>query len=143
VRIPTSQRSGGLGINMTPMIDVVFLLIIFFLVASHLARQENQLRLALPAAESGETMLDDTTPRVVLNVRPDGSLLYVGKPVDAAELEDRLAAEVARAGERLEIRVRGDRQVAYRHVAAVLRSCARAGAWNVTFAVYRPEDAPP
>jgi biopolymer transport protein ExbD len=38
------------------------------------------------------------------------------------------------------VRIRGDRTVAYRHVESILLACARAGIWNVAFAVYRPED---
>ena len=43
MRIPRSQSRSGFGFNMTPMIDVVFQLIIFFLVASHLTRTETKL----------------------------------------------------------------------------------------------------
>ena len=46
-------------INLTSLIDVVFLLIIFFLVSSHLAKQESQLELPLPVADSGTITLDD------------------------------------------------------------------------------------
>ncbi len=55
MRLPTQQHTdrGRLDVKMTPMIDIVFLLIIFFLVSSHLAKQEVQLDLDLPAAESG------------------------------------------------------------------------------------------
>ena len=53
MQVPSSTTSRGeVGFNMTPMIDIVFLLIIFFIVSSHLARQETQLELALPAASS-------------------------------------------------------------------------------------------
>ena len=58
--------------NMAPLIDVVFLLIIFFLVSSHLAQQEVQLELDLPTAASGQSPGEDQTRRVVVNVLPDG-----------------------------------------------------------------------
>ncbi|MCA9180756.1 MAG: biopolymer transporter ExbD, partial [Planctomycetales bacterium] len=45
MRTPKLLAAGSASINMTPMIDVVFLLIIFFLVSSHLAKQENQVEL--------------------------------------------------------------------------------------------------
>ena len=54
MRTPNHTQDGGVHFNMTPMIDVVFLLIIFFLVSSHLAKQEVHLELPLPAADSGE-----------------------------------------------------------------------------------------
>ena len=54
MRIPSPATTDGVGFNMTPMIDVVFQLIIFFLLSSHLAKQETQFALPLPAAESGQ-----------------------------------------------------------------------------------------
>ncbi len=65
MRLPNQSGRHSVGANMTPMIDVVFLLIIFFLVSSHLARQENRLPLDLPVAStygpdrSGECAVDD------------------------------------------------------------------------------------
>ena len=140
MRVPSNLSRPGLGFNMTPMIDVVFLLIIFFLVSSHLAKQEAQLPLPLPVAGSGQDPLDEQSPRVTVNVRADGTLLLAGKPVAAGRLRQRLEAAMDRAGRDVEVRIRGDRSVAYRSVEPILLACARAGLWNVTFAVIRPED---
>ncbi|NLE37816.1 MAG: biopolymer transporter ExbD, partial [Pirellulaceae bacterium] len=72
MRVPNNLSRGGLGFNMTPMIDVVFLLIIFFLVSSHLARQEVQLELDLPAAVSGRQADEkEGVRRVVVNILPE------------------------------------------------------------------------
>ena len=68
---------------MTPMIDVVFQLIIFFLLSSHLAKQETQLALPLPAAESGRPTQPSEQPRLTVNVLADGTLLVAGRPVIA------------------------------------------------------------
>ena len=54
------------------MIDVVFLLIIFFLVSSHLARQESSMELKLPNAVAGKEDFDQTTARITINVESDG-----------------------------------------------------------------------
>jgi biopolymer transport protein ExbD len=140
MRVPTQLQSGDLGFNMTPMIDVVFLLIIFFLVSSHLAKQESQMPLPLPVAESGREPPDDTRPRVTVNVTSDGVMTLGGRRMEAAELTARLAERLAEAGKDLEVRIRGDRTVNYRHVEPIMLSCARSGIWNVTFAVYRAED---
>jgi len=143
MRVPNHVRSGDLGFNMTPMIDVVFLLIIFFLVSSHLARQESQMVLPLPTAVSGVQSAETTARRLTLNVLDDGSLLLAGRRVVLEDLPDRLAEAQAESAEEIEVRIRGDRHVAYRHVAPILLACARTGTWNVTIGVYRPEDARP
>ena len=140
MRIATNLRSGALGFNMTPMIDVVFLLIIFFLVSSHLAKQEVQLDLPLPTAESGDNNIEENTPRLTVNVLSDGSLMLSGRRIAAADLRRRLRAKLIDAGPGLQVRIRSDRTVAYRHVEPIMLACARVGIWDVSFSVYRSED---
>lgn len=140
MRIPRRSSSAELGIDMTPMIDVVFQLIIFFLVSSHLVKQETQVQLPLPVAKSGDKDVDSTS-RLTVNVLADGGLLLAGRQLNEQELTARLAEKVQELGKDVEVRIRSSRQVPYAKVEPVMLSCAKAGVWNVTFAVYRPEDA--
>jgi biopolymer transport protein ExbD len=140
MRIPSNLRSGKLGFNMTPMIDVVFLLIIFFLVSSHLAKQEVQLQLPLPTAESGQENVEENVPRLTINVLADGALWLSGRHVLPGELETRLRDRLKDVGSGLQVRIRGDRSTPYRFVEPIMLACARVGIWDVSFAVYRPED---
>lgn len=119
---------------MTPMIDVVFLLIIFFLVSSHLARQESQLPLPLPMAESGEEVVENRD-RVVVNLLSDGSIMFAGRKVDSDELQRRLSNEVAAGKSNLEVRIRSDRFVAFQFVQPILLAISKARVNEVTFAV--------
>jgi biopolymer transport protein ExbD len=125
---------------MTPMIDVVFLLIIFFLVSSHLARQETQLDLDLPQAASGRRPEEDQVRRVVVNVLPEtgteGRVQVGGKLLAPDELSSLIEFESRRSDEPLEVRIRSDRRVPYRVIEPILVACARARVWNVTFAVF-------
>jgi len=123
---------------MTPMIDVVFNLIIFFLLSSHLARQEVQLQLDLPAATTGERQSPaPASRRVVLQVLPNGQLSLGARAIEAAQLTTELKAEQAKSSGDLEVRIRADRRVPYRHVEPILKSCAALGIWRLTFAVVR------
>ena len=140
MKAPSVLQRGSVGFNMTPMIDVVFLLIIFFLVSSHLAKQEAQLEQPLPTADSGDEPAPAETRRVTVNVLENGAILLAGSTVEPSALTARLQAKVKEAGPDIEIRVRGHRRTAYRHVEKILLACAKAGVWNVNFAVYRPED---
>jgi biopolymer transport protein ExbD len=140
MRVPNSLSGGSVTFNMTPMIDVVFLLIIFFLVSSHLAKQEAQMELPLPVAQSGSTPDDIESRRVTVNVLEDGYLLLAGRPIRPDQLQQRLQDAAGAEGADLEVRIRSDRHVAYGSVEPILIACARADIWNVTFAVYRPED---
>ncbi len=140
MRVPSNLRSGSLGFNMTPMIDVVFLLIIFFLVSSHLAKQEVQMPLALPTAQSGNKSLEEEAPRLTINVLPDGTLMLSGRHILNSDLATRLTDRLREEGPGLQVRIRGDRSAPYRFVEPIMLACARAGIWDVSFSVYRPED---
>ena len=139
MRVPVRSQPAAVGINMTPMIDVVFQLIIFFLLASHLARNEVQLELDLPNASSGERADDDSHSRVTINLVPQGQIALGNDPVTPQQLTERLQVEAGERGADLEVRIRSDRAVPYREVEPILLACSRAGVWNVTFAVTRKE----
>ena len=118
------------------MIDVVFLLIIFFLVSSHLAKQENQVELALPTAASA---LDDPATRETLtvNVLASGQWQIAGVNVDERSAPAKLRQRVMQTGEPLRLRIRTDRQVPYARIEPLLREAAEAGIGDIVFSVYQ------
>ena len=122
--------------NMTPMIDVVFLLIIFFLVAGHLARREARIELALPAAASGE----QETPQaamLTISVMASGQIRWADHVLDEALLAASFHDHFNRYGADAAVRIRGDRKVPYRYVSQVLSAAADAGISNVSVATTR------
>ncbi len=137
IHAPQDGRRRRVDFNMTPLIDVVFLLIIFFLVSSHLAQQETQLELDLPSASSGHQEMPGPTARVTINMLPDGRYLLGSDAVALAELQSRLQVERQETTGDLEVRLRADRHLAYRQVEPVLMACAKAKVWNVSFAVFQ------
>ena len=139
MRQPVIHRPRRIGFNMTPMIDVVFLLIIFFLVSSHLAKQESQVQLALPVATSGEEDPALSSNRVTINVNETGELTIGNRPIIAAELGERLASARAELGDGMEVRIRSSRLTPYGDVQPIMLACTKQGIWNVTYAVYRQE----
>ncbi len=144
MRSPTNLGRGSIGFNMTPMIDVVFLLIIFFLVSSHLARQETQVVVDLPDAASSDRPDEEDVRRLFVNVLSETQILVGSQPIEPARLEALLSYESQRpqgaTGARpLEVRIRTDRTVPYRAVEPILLACARSGIWNVKFAVTSSE----
>ena len=138
MRIPQYKSNRRFGFNMTPMIDVVFLLIIFFLVSSHLARQETQMELALPEANSGTEDIDNETPRVTVNVKSDGTLWMTGRLIRREQLVQRLL-DVVRKNEDVEVRIRGSKEAPYENVEPIMLACTKAGIWDVSYAVYEKE----
>ena len=135
MRAPQLLASGTASINMTPMIDVVFLLIIFFLVSSHLAKQENSLKLDLPEAVSA---LDEESARevMVVNVLPDGSWKLAGVELDEASLLAAMKRRVREVGGDLNLKIRTDRTVKYRRLEPILEAATEAGVGNIGFSVF-------
>lgn len=121
---------------MTPMIDVVFLLIIFFLVSSHLARQESRIPLDLPVADATlETAA--AADLLTINVLADGQWQISGTTIDSDKLAGVLAAHRNDHGDQAAVRIRTDRSVSYGRIEPILRAAGLAGLWNASFAVYR------
>ncbi|GAB5404509.1 MAG: biopolymer transporter ExbD [Aureliella sp.] len=135
MKAPSLINSGTATINMTPMIDVVFLLIIFFLVSSHLAKQENSVSLDLPLADAN--VADETTGSVVVvNILPDGSWQLGAADVSEPQLAAGLTERSVNSPDGLRLKIRTDKTVPYARIEPVLRAAAQAGIGDVVFSVY-------
>jgi biopolymer transport protein ExbD len=138
MRLPLRNRESGLRFNLTPMIDVVFNLIIFFLAASHIARSQSQDEVNLPEASQGEQEREERQRRLVITVKRDESLWLSGNRVTLPQVEQMLAPDAKDRAERpsrREVRIRTDRDVPYRAIEPLLLACAKAGVTNIKFAV--------
>ena len=142
MRIPLRDNR-RLGINLTPMIDVVFQLIIFFLVSSHLAKQETSMPLPLPQADTGETIEDKEASHLTLNLTEDGTINVAGRDLNVDQLGPLLDEAIAVKGEGVEVRMRASREMPYRFAESLMLECTRHKIWNVTYSVYRREEETP
>jgi biopolymer transport protein ExbD len=136
MQVPSVRQTGSVSINMTPMIDVVFLLIIFFLVSSHLAKQENRVKLNLPEATTGLPEEQVQRSVVTLNVLPDGNWQLAGQSLTIPQLVAALTERNREVGGILRVRIRTDRDVPYGKVSPILSACVQAQATDIVFAVY-------
>ncbi len=134
MRAPQSVGNGTATINMTPMIDVVFLLIIFFLVSSHMAQRENHVQLNLPNATTGNQ--DEQRESLTVNILADGSWQSGGVSVHEQELANILRKRSASIGGPLALKIRMDRDVTYDRLEPVLAIAVQLGIADVAFSVY-------
>ncbi|MEO0480253.1 MAG: biopolymer transporter ExbD [Planctomycetota bacterium] len=114
------DEDGYEGPNLTPLIDVVFLLLIFFLAATTFASDEVQLDLELPQAQNGQE--DRQRQELVIELLADGTTRVDGREVTKQGLEQKLRAVAARDPES-PVRIRGDAAVEHRHLVAALDAC--------------------
>lgn len=130
MRIPSRRRELGLRADITPLIDIVFNLVIFFLVATHFVSSEAREPVELPAA----SQTDERPPaprRLVVTVRADGRLLVAGQIVPPEAIEAMIAADAAAGTEDYEVQIRGDRRADYAAIEPILVACARHGVSRV------------
>ena len=135
MKIPTRTHNRGFDFNITPLIDVVFLLIIFFLVASHFIRNEPVERVELPLATQA-TDDNESANRLIVTVVPNGELKLGTTSITADDFERRLKSLVAKNGAAsTELRIRADRSTVYSNVEPLLVTAARHGVTKVRFSV--------
>ncbi len=120
------------GIQLAPLVDVLLLLLIFFLLTWNAARNENELDVKVPKASSAK---EKSAPigDVVVNVRADGNVVVNRRMLTGAELTDLLKSLVQLNSEQAVI-IRGDEAGAYKNIIGVLNICTEAGITNVAFA---------
>lgn len=118
------------GIDLTPMLDVVFLLLIFFLAATTFARDEVELDLRLPQASSGQAGKADT--QLVINLLADGRIHVDGREVTLEALRQKLTAAAARNPEQ-KVLVRGDEKAQFGIGIEVLDACRLANLKKLDF----------
>ncbi|RPJ33547.1 MAG: biopolymer transporter ExbD [Verrucomicrobiaceae bacterium] len=135
----SSRQPEPAGIQLAPMIDIVFLLLIFFIVTWQFSRSETELNVSVPTAEEGSE-LNRPKGEIIINVLSDGTIRVEGLTVELPQLLEKLAA-IARQFENQPVRIRGDGGVAYQRIVEVIDTCQKAGIWNISFATQRPAPA--
>ncbi len=115
----------GAAVEMTPIIDMVFLLLIFFLVATTFHQSEREMKIALPVAASAEP-ISMSLRELVINVDEAGAAYVGGRPVSHEDLAAIVSQAVAANAEQ-KVTVRGDRNTAYANVVRVLDICKTSG----------------
>lgn len=120
-------------VNLTPMIDVVFLLVIFFMVATKFTEVERSIDLELPtAAEAGDSLPPDR-PSVVA-VREGGQVELDGAPVTLDELTARLRGETEQQSDK-QLVIHGDARASFQHVAAAMAACQQGGVSELSITI--------
>jgi len=124
-------------VDLSPLIDLVFLLLIFFMTSSTIITYLKDSRIDLPISEDARVP-EAVTHRVLINVYEDGRLGDEhGAPIDPATLEDRFR-KLAALGTK--VQVRPDRRVKHGDVKQVLNAARSAGIEEVIFTAYTSEN---
>ncbi|MFN9507471.1 MAG: ExbD/TolR family protein [Planctomycetota bacterium] len=130
--LKTSQNEELPGINLTSMIDVLFLLIIFFMVGTRFTESEHQISLKLPKSTSPETMMDRPGAKIV-NLYSDGTIEFEGRRLTSDPLTAALEPLVRNYPD-LQVRFRPDTGVPVGQASQVMEAISRSGVQDIRWA---------
>lgn len=125
--------------QMAPMIDIVFLLLTFFIITWQWSKNETELDVSVPTTAEGAEPLRVDGEKII-NVLANGQVIVDKTPLSQEELFDKMQ-KLASLYKNQPIRLRADATTEYQHVINVISTCTKAGIWNISFATQRP--APP
>jgi biopolymer transport protein ExbD len=139
MQIPKPPNKPNVSFNMTPMIDVVFQLIIFFMVSSSLVQQESLIAVDLPTAKTSRMpkASESGSRKITINITGEDHVFLGMTPVDRDQLRLYLIAEQSRSSKPLAVRIRTDRRVPSRVIEPILVICSQSGVDNVSFHTYQ------
>ena len=124
---------------LTSMLDVIFLLLCFFVTASVFSQWESEISISLPSASSSETP-SRLPGEVILNVARDGSVTVNAKKLTLSDLGERLR-KVADFYPGQPVVIRADRETSYDSLVKVLDTCRTAGVWNFSLATVEEKES--
>ena len=128
------------GFLIAPMVDILLVLLGFFMLTWSFSRQERELDVQMPSAGEAKEQRR-SVGEVIVNVKADGTLVMNRRTMTPDELLEALS-RVASLYPDQAVVLRGDQRVDYGHIVHTLDLCRRANIWNVAFATAAPEGNP-
>ena len=135
----SERRAKAPALALTSMLDVIFLLLCFFVTASVFSQWESEISISLPAASSSETP-SRLPGEVILNVARDGSVTVNAKKLTLSDLGERLR-KVADFYPGQPVVIRADRETSYDSLVKVHDTCRVAGVWNFSLATVEEKES--
>jgi len=124
---------------LAAMIDIMFLLLLFFMLTSLYAEMEAELNITLPrSTEAGD--IERLPTEIIINVKADGTYVINQISYDQADIDAKLR-DISTIYQGNHIILRGDKEAKYDYVIRLLDLCKKHNLWNVSFAVRREEVA--
>ncbi|WP_309387589.1 ExbD/TolR family protein [Cerasicoccus frondis] len=121
--------------QMAPMIDMVFLLLVFFMCVSTLAQADKAKPVTLPESIESD-VAEDLSDRGVVTVDASGQAYLGERAVSKDEIKATLKSSLEQ-NPRLKVTVRADQATAYKDIKDVLKICSEAGAYEVIYATHQ------
>jgi biopolymer transport protein ExbD len=128
------RRRSSLALNLTPLIDIVFLLLVFFMLTAHFI-EDQAVSIELPEAQNSSASEDPGYVEVAMT--PDGQLLVDGFPTPLESLEETLRGAL-HAPQKRYVRLRGDTAAQFGLGVRIIDAARAAGAESLDIMTERP-----
>ncbi len=128
--------------QLAPLVDVLFLLVIFFAVTSHYAKNEQVMDISVPAAEEGKDNQTRNVGEIIINIKSAGEIIVNGQQLSETDLLAKLK-NISSVYKDQAVILRGDKVAQYDYIVRVLDVCVKAGIWNIAFATRTPDPEAP
>ena len=135
----SGRRRPPLILELTPLIDVVFLLLIFFMVSTTFVQEPSALEVDLPQSSSSALVPEGSDTEIFLAA--DGRLLFDGAELERDELAKKLRS-IAQQDPTTQVVVRGDKAVAYQELIDLMSVAQEEGLSQFSLATSRPCGGP-
>jgi len=127
----SSEQKQGPVIHMAPLIDMVFIILIFFMTLSVFYQLESELSISVPKAK--EAKATQRSPgEIVINILKDGTVIVNQQKLAHGELA-RMLQKISSLFPNQPVILRADEKTYHEHVIRVLDACASANIWNIAF----------
>lgn len=135
----------GIGFQLAPMLDVVFLLLIFFVVTQKIILNEQDLKVKVPTAPKSTEEESRAIDEIIINAREENGelIITIDREVFTQEKLMAMLQRMVAVNPNQPVRIRGDAEMRWQKVADVISTCSRAGVWNVSFSKQLPAQANP
>ena len=126
------------SVPMAPLIDMVFLLLVFFMTASAMSQASGKIELDLPEAPSGKVP-EDLSHRLIVSIGASGELFVNSRAVALADLK-RIIAERRQTEPTVKLNIRADKATSFESVKDVMKLAAELGVESYVYATYQTGD---
>ena len=130
----------GIGFQLAPMLDIVFLLLIFFVVTQKIILNEQDLKVKVPTAPKTTEEVSRAIDEIIINAREENDelIITIDREVFTREQLAAMLQRMVAVNPSQPVRIRADAEMRWQKVADVISTCSQAGVWNVSFSKQLP-----
>ena len=135
---PPEYQSSKPTIQMAPLIDIVFITLIFYMTLSIFYQLETELTISVPKSEQSKEVVR-SPGEIIINIDKEGLVVVNQRKLQGSELETMLK-RIAQLYPNQPVIIRADKKTYHESIVQVLDACAAANIWNIAFSTLKEEE---